>query len=135
MADVNDLQSAGVEAYASAAKENGHQVTAVQSILYGFDGRNTDTGNEAYIYVFDKATAPVSGTDTPRIVIEVGAAGTGGAGNFFYNVVTYGEKFKKGIYILGCSTDFNGNSFTALSSSKLFFHVQFAYEDGTTNPA
>ena len=135
MANVADLQAEGNERYSSAALENGHQITTAQSILYGFDGRNTDTGNEAYIMVFDKATAPVSGTDVPIICIEVGQAGKSGAGNFFYSEVTYGEKFKKGIYILASSTDFAGSTFSILSSSKLFFHVQYAYEDGLTNPA
>lgn len=135
MANQADLICEGVEGFSSSVPENGHQVTTAQSILYGFDGRNTDASTECYVMVFDKATAPVSGTDAPKIVIEVGAAGTGGAGNFFYNEVTNGEKFKKGIYILASSTDFNGTTFTALTSNLMFFHVQYAYEDGTHNPA
>jgi hypothetical protein len=135
MANWNDLVSEGCEKYSSAALENGHQVTTVQSILYGFDGRNTDSSNEAYVFVFDTATAPVSGTNIPTIVIEVGKAGTGGAGNYFYSTPPYGIKFINGIYILGTSTDFNGHTFTALSSTKMFFDVQFAYENGITNPA
>ena len=136
MANIADLTSEGCERYRSAALENGHQITTVQSILFGFDGRNTATGAEAYIMVFDKASAPVSGTDIPVIVIEVGQAGTSGAGNFGYSCSTsYGEKFKNGIYILGASTDFNGSTFTALATTKMFFHVQFAYEDGATNPS
>lgn len=135
MANWNDLVSEGCESYSSASLENAHQVTAKQSILFGFDGRNTDASNEAFIMVFDKATAPVNGTDKPKIVIEVGAAGTGGAGNFFYSDVPYGEKFKNGIYILASSTDFNGATFTVLTSTKMFFHVQFAWEDGITNPS
>jgi hypothetical protein len=132
MANPADLRAEGTEAYASAALENSHQVAAVQSVLYGFDGRNTNSGAEAFIFVFDKATAPASG-DTPRFVIEAGAAGVGGAGNFFYEGPTYGEKFKYGIFIGASSTD--APTYTALSSNKIFFHVQYASEDGVTNPA
>jgi hypothetical protein len=135
MAMWSDLVSEGCEKYGSAALENGHQISAVQSVLFGFDGRNTDTGNQAYIMVFDTAVAPVSGTNTPSIVIEVGAAGTGGSGNFFYSTPPYGIKFVNGIYILATSTDFNGHTFTALSSNKMFFDVQFAYENGVLNPS
>lgn len=117
--------------YRSSTLENGHQVATTQSVLYGFDGRNTDSSAEAYIYVFDTSNTPVSGTDIPIIVIEVGSAGTGGAGNFFYSTpATIGENMKNGIYILACSTDFNGSSWTALATNKIFFHVQFAPEDG-----
>lgn len=135
MANFADLTAMGCTSYHSSALENGHQVFTAQAVLYGFDGRNTDGANEAYIYVFDKASTPVSGTDIPKIVIEVGEAGNGGAGNFFYSTpATIGEKFTNGIYILGCSTDFNGSTWTALASNKLFFHVQYAPEDGLTSP-
>lgn len=136
MANPFDLWSEGCERVSSTSLENAHQITTVQSVLYGFDGRNTATAAEAFIMVFDKASAPVSGTDVPIIVLEVGQAGTGGAGNFFYSCSTSaGEKFKKGIYILASSTDFNGSTFTALATNKMFFHVQFSYEDGVTNPS
>lgn len=135
MANFADLTSEGCEKYSSIALENAHQITTAQSIFFGCDGRNTDGSNEAYVWVFDKASAPISGTDFPVIVIEVAKAGTGGAGNFGYSAPTsWGIKFKKGIYILGASTDF-GATFTALTSSKMFFHVDFAYEDGVTNPS
>lgn len=135
MANFADLSCMGCDGYRSAALENGHQVFTAQAVLYGFDGRNTDSSAEAYIMVFDKATAPVSGTDIPKVVIEVGAAGTGGAGNFFYSTpATIGEKFTNGIYILASSTDFNGSTFTILASNKIFFHVQYAPEDGLTSP-
>jgi hypothetical protein len=135
VANFADLTAMGCDSVSSTALENGHLIFAHQAVLYGFDGRNTDGSNEAFIYVFDKASAPVSGTDIPKIVLEVGAAGTGGAGNFFYtNPATIGEKFTNGIYIQGCSTDFNGSTFTALASNKLFFHVQYAPEDGLTSP-
>lgn len=135
MANFADLSAMGCSRYSSAALENGALIFAGQAVLYGFDGRNTDAANEAYIYIFDKASAPTSGVDVPKIVIEVGAAGTAGAGNFFYTTpATIGENFKNGIYIQGCSTDFNGSTFTKLASSKLFFHVQYAPEDGTTSP-
>jgi len=135
VANWNDLVSEGCEKKSSPSLQNGLQITTVQSILYGFDGRNTDSSNEAYVFVFDTAITPVSGTNTPTIVIEVGKAGTGGAGNFFYSTPPYGIKFINGIYILGSTTDFNGSTFTALSSNKMFFDVQFAYENGITNPA
>lgn len=134
MANVADLWAEGSEKYSSLALENGHQITVGQSILFGFDGRNTDSANEAYVMVFDVATTPVSGTNFPVIVIEVGQAGTGGAGNFGYTTNYYGIKFVNGIYILAASTDF-GATFTKLSSNKMFFHVDYAYENGTSNPA
>lgn len=135
MANFADLTSMGCSKYSSTSKENGAQVSTVQSVFYGFDGRNTDSGAEAFIMVFDKATAPVSGTDVPIVVIEVGAAGAGGAGNFFYSTpATIGEKMTHGIYILASSTDFNGSTFTPLVSNAIFFHVQYAPEDGLTNP-
>jgi hypothetical protein len=125
----------GCTSYSSTSPENGHLVFAGQAVLYGFDGRNTDSSNEIYIFIFDKASAPVSGTDVPKIVIEVGVAGTGGAGNYFYTTpATIGEKMTKGIYILCSTTDFNGSTFTASTASKTFFHVQYAPEDGLTSP-
>ena len=131
MANKPDLDAEGVEQISSAALENAHQIATAQAILYGFDGRNTDGTNPAFIMVFDKASAAVSGTDIPKIVINVASSN-----NFAYSAASSsGIKFKSGIYILGSSTDFNGSTFTILASNKLFFHVEFAMEDGLTNPA
>lgn len=134
MANFADLTAMGCDGTSSTALENGHQISTVQSIIYGFDGRNTDTTAECYVMVFDKSSAPVSGTDAPIIVMEVAAAGVAGAGNFFYTLPNVGRKMKNGIYILASSTDFNGSTFTILASNKMFFHVQWAPEDGLTNP-
>ena len=137
MAMMTDLYAMGCDGTSSSALENSHSIATKQAVLFGFDGRNTDTSNPAYIMVFDKASAPLSGTDTPVIVVAANAnsATSPGSGNFGYTVPgACGRKFTNGIQILGSSSDFAGSTFTILASNKQFFHVQWAPEDGVTNP-
>lgn len=133
MASVSDLQSGGCARYASAAAENSHQVSTTQSIMFGFDGSNTDTSNAIFVQVFDSATTPAANA-VPVINISVPPRGTGTSaanGNFGYSCSTsYGEQFSKGIFIAASSTD---GTFTAVATSKTLFHVQFAHEDGSGN--
>lgn len=137
MAMMTDLAAMGCDGTSSSALENSHQVSTKQSILYGFDGRNTDTSNVIYVMVFDKATTPVSGTDVPIIVVAANenSATTPGNGNFGYTIPgAFGRKIVNGIFIAACTGDFNGSTFTITSSNKTFFHVQWTPEDGLTNP-
>ena len=132
MAMQEDLRSMGTELYASAALENGHQISTVQSVLFGFSGRNTDASAVAYIFVFDTANGTTS--NFPKLVLGVNNTTTITNGNFFMpSLPTYGLQFKNGIYIVASSGDVG--AFSALSSNKLFFSVYYAYEDGVTNPS
>lgn len=132
MANIMDIESMGTNRYSSAALENNHQVTTTQSILYGFDGANTDTSNAIFIQVFDLASAPAANA-VPITSIGVPARGTGtsvGNGNFSYSGGTYGIKFVNGIYIAASSTD---GLYTSISTNKTLFNVQYAHEDGSGN--
>jgi len=133
MANIVDLQSMGCTRYASAAAENNAQVTTTQSILYGFDGSNTDTSNAVFIQVFDSKTAPAANS-VPIINIAVPARGSSTTianGNFGYSCSTsFGEKFVNGIFIAASSTD---GTYTAISTGKTLFHVQYAHEDASGN--
>lgn len=130
MANIVDIQSQGTNRYNSAAPENTAQVSTTQSVLFGFDGSNTDTGAGCYIQVFDSATTPAASA-VPVINIAVPPRSlTTGAGNFSYSSPFYGQQFIKGIFIGASSAD---GVFTVLSSSKILFHVQYAHEDGSGN--
>jgi hypothetical protein len=135
MAIQSELAAAGTARYSSAAAENSHVVVAHQAVFYGFDGRNTDTGNACFIMVFDAKALPVQGT-IPVICIGVGPAGTGvtaDLGNFGWtSACSWGESFKNGIVIAASSTDF-ASGLTVLPSSLVCFHVQFASEDGLSS--
>ena len=76
-------------------------------ILYGFDGRNTDSSAK-WIMVFDSATLPANGT-APLHCIGVPPAGTttsAGMGNFGFTTASiYGEKFRNGIVVAVSTSD------------------------------
>lgn len=136
MAIWEELAAAGTPRANSVAVGDSLIVVTHQAVFYGFDGRNTDTTNGYYIMVFDSKTVPANGT-VPIICVGVPAAGTTSSttdiGNFGYTSDTsHGERFVNGIVICGSSTDAN-TGLTITSGSKLFFHVQYASEDGLSS--
>lgn len=130
-----ELAAAGTTKYVSAAIENSHVAVGHQAILYGFDGRNTDTGNAIYVMVFDATALPVQGT-IPLICIGVppaGSAATNDSGNFGWTApCSWGEQMINGIVIAASSTDASVG-LTVATTTKTFFHVQYASEDGQTS--
>lgn len=137
MAIESELAAAGTTRYSSAALENSAVVVTHQAVFYGFDGRNTDTGNACFIMVFDATALPDNGTK-PIICVGVDPASSGAtndAGNFGYtSACSWGERFIKGIVIAASSTD-AGTGLTVLTAdpAKIFFHVQYASEDGLSS--
>ena len=93
-------------------------------VLYGFDGRNTDSAAK-WLMVFDSLTLPANGS-APLHCIGVPPAGTGssaGAGNFGYTTASiYGEKFKNGIVVAVSTTDV---TLTIDSASKTILAVDY----------
>jgi len=76
-------------------------------VLYGFDGRNTDSSAK-WIMVFDAAAVPANGSAPLHCigVPPVGSGASAAAGNFGYTTPSiYGEKFKNGIVVAVSSTD------------------------------
>ncbi|MCH8978005.1 MAG: hypothetical protein IH945_02025 [Armatimonadetes bacterium] len=49
-------------------------VKGAKTLLLSIDAQNTG-GAAAYLHLFDKATAPVAGTDTPKLTYLLPAAG------------------------------------------------------------
>jgi hypothetical protein len=142
MALLNELAAAGTPRYSTAeganpAGENSALVVGHQAILYGGDGRNTDTTNAIYIMFFDAATvAAVLAGAKPIICIGVPPAGSGATianGNWGYSSgSSFGERFKLGIVVAASSTDANVG-YTAIATNKTTFHVQYASEDGLSS--
>lgn len=111
-------------------------VVGHQAVLYGYDGRNTDTAAGCYIMTFDATSLPANGT-LPVTCVGVPEAGNGATvtdqGNFGWtSACSWGEQYVNGIVIAASSTDAT-SGLTVLTSNKMFFHVQFASEDGLSS--
>lgn len=65
----------------SAATTNAQSVKAAAGTLYGIQGYNKNTGTPAYLKIYDKASAPIVGTDIPVKVILLPASTGGGGSN------------------------------------------------------
>lgn len=76
---------------AAAASTNATLVKATQGRVYGIRGHNANAAVR-YLKLYDKATAPTVGTDTPRATYALKASDT-----FTINWSDLGLKFTNGI--------------------------------------
>ncbi len=132
-----ELAAAGTTRTTNPSKTgiNSLVVVAHQAVLYGFDGRNTDTMNACFIMTFDATSLPPNGT-APIVCIGVPPAGSGNTndeGNFGWtSACSWGEQYVNGIVIAASSTDAT-SGLTVLTSNDMWFHVQYASEDGMSS--
>jgi len=84
-----------VAAIVSTATTNAQVLSTTPAHLIGIDLYNSDVTNAAYLKLYDKATAPVPGTDTPVMVFEVSQGGTSGHLTLGSDQINY--EFKVGI--------------------------------------
>lgn len=106
MATQNDLYCGGCLPTTNTSGNNLIARTAA-CLYYGSDGRNTDTNNIVYIFIFDSASVPSNGNVTSlpatQVLKHVVQVTTGL--NWAHGGYTNGEFFFNGCTIVASTTD------------------------------